>query len=80
MDTTLILGLLAIFVALCGVLAGLYLIYRNTNVRIDAVNAQLIEAKAYQGQTAEAFGEIQSTRARSLQHRQQTPIPSGEER
>ena len=58
-----------IFIALIAVcilviFVSIFWIYRQTNTKIDAISAQLIEAKALQGQTTESFGHIQSSLGR----------------
>ena len=49
---------------LLGIFISIFWIYRQTNAKIDAMNAQLIEAKTLQGQTTESFGHIQSSLGR----------------
>jgi len=53
-------------IALCilVVFVSIFWIYRQTNTKIDAINARLIEAKTLQGQTTESFGHIQSSLGR----------------
>jgi DNA recombination protein RmuC len=53
-------------IALCilVIFVSIFWIYRQTNAKIDAISAQLIEAKALQGQTTESFGHIQSSLGR----------------
>lgn len=57
MEIVIALCLLVIFVSL-------FWVYRQTNAKIDALNAQLIETKTLQGQTTESFGHIQSSLGR----------------
>jgi DNA recombination protein RmuC len=54
------------FIALCilVIFVSIFWIYRQTNTKIDAISAQLIEAKTLQGQTTESFGHIQSSLGR----------------
>jgi DNA recombination protein RmuC len=53
-------------IALCilVIFVSIFWIYRQTNKKIDAISAQLIEAKTLQGQTTESFGHIQSSLGR----------------
>jgi DNA recombination protein RmuC len=53
-------------IALCilVIFVSIFWIYRQTNTKIDAISAQLIEAKTLQGQTTESFGHIQSSLGR----------------
>jgi len=53
-------------IALCilVIFVSIFWIYRQTNTKIDALSAQLIEAKTLQGQTTESFGHIQSSLGR----------------
>jgi len=57
MEIVIVLCLVVIFVLI-------FWIYRQTNTKIDAINAQLIETKTLQGQTTESFGQIQSSLGR----------------
>jgi len=58
--------ILIVLIALCilVILVSIFWIYRQTGAKIDALNAQLIEAKTLQGQTTESFGQIQSSLGR----------------
>jgi DNA recombination protein RmuC len=53
-------------IALCilVIFVSIFWIYRQTNTKIDAISAHLIEAKTLQGQTTESFGHIQSSLGR----------------
>lgn len=55
-----------ILIAICllVIFVSLFWVYRQTNAKIDALNAQLIETKTLQGQTTESFGHIQSSLGR----------------
>lgn len=55
-----------IFIVLCllVIFVSIFWIYRRTNTKIDAINAQLIETKTLQGQTTQSFGQIQSSLGR----------------
>ncbi len=53
-----------IVLCLLGIFVSIFWIYRQTNTKIDAINAQLIETKMLQGQTTESFGHIQSSLGR----------------
>jgi len=53
-----------IVLCLVGIFVSIFWIYRQTNTKIDAINAQLIEAKTLQGHTTESFGHIQSSLGR----------------
>ncbi len=53
-----------IALSLLVVLVSVFWIYRQTNTKIDTLNAQLIEAKTLQGQTTQSFGQIQSSLGR----------------
>lgn len=43
------------------ILIVVFWLHRQTTSKIDAVNSQLIESRTLQGQTTEAFGQIQSS-------------------
>jgi DNA recombination protein RmuC len=53
-----------IFLCLLVIFISIFWIHRQTNTKIDAINAQLIETKTLQGQTTESFGQIQSSLGR----------------
>ena len=53
-----------IFLCLLVIFISIFWIYRRTNTKIDALNAQLIETKTLQGQTTQSFGQIQSSLGR----------------
>jgi hypothetical protein len=57
-----LMGLIALCLLL--ILVSVFWVYRQTNTKIDAINAQLIEAKTLQGQTTQSFGHIQSSLGR----------------
>lgn len=57
MEILLVMGLAVIFVSIL-------LLYRLTNAKIQALNAQMIESRTLQGQTTESFGHIQSSLGR----------------
>ncbi len=56
--------IILIVLCLLAILASILWIYRQTNVKIETLNAQLIETKILQGQTTESFGHIQSSLGR----------------
>lgn len=53
-----------IILCLLAIFGSILWIYRQTNTKIEAISAQLIETKTLQGQTTESFGHIQSSLGR----------------